>query len=590
MKKFLKLILCMLFLGLVIFFADQNSVKATTQLSVETVEQLKEQIDNSATISGNVITLSKDSVIQDKNIIVKINDVVIDFNGKMLKLNGDTNFWISDKSKVTFKDSLATGGITIDGETLNGIDIFKGSEVIIENGNYINNTAKYTIYSSGKLTINNAKFITNRNDDKNRSEGSAIFMRESTETVINNSEFNLGYGAIYITPNGSNKNRNDAKLTVNNSKFNLTGGWSAIRVMANYPYVNENNEKEIIVPKIAFNNCNINHSSNSSFDFRGGCTDKEFKTANTRIITISGGTYQKNLSIGPDKYFNPNDVIIENATFQSEKFYMRGAISIEEIEGKEYQYQSGEIEKYLKGYKGKLYESDIYATTMTTVVIENGTVVSTSGGLNSLSWENVIDKGSFEGTDTSAPIDVRDVATDIRISTNDEIVPLGTVFKIEEIKNGNSYNKVKTILKEGTKFKVYDIKLKLDESYIQPKGKIKMSIPIPTNFDKSKLIVYRIEEDGTKVEYKVKIEDEYATFETDHFSTYVLAEENSNITDTENNLGVNNNETPSKNKLPQTGEETNTFAEWLTITILLMIFWLGSMIWINYEKKKIAKK
>ena len=51
---------------------------------------------------------------------------------------------------------------------------------------------------------------------------------------------------------------------------------------------------------------------------------------------------------------------------------------------------------------------------------------------------------------------------------------------------------------------------------------------VPTDIDTSKLVIYRISENGEKTEYKATIEtignEKYATFETDHFSTYVLAE------------------------------------------------------------------
>ena len=43
-------------------------------------------------------------------------------------------------------------------------------------------------------------------------------------------------------------------------------------------------------------------------------------------------------------------------------------------------------------------------------------------------------------------------------------------------------------------------------------------------------------------------------------------------------------------KLPQTGEETNVFTNWISIVILLGIFWLVSMLLIDREKKKMAKK
>lgn len=66
---------------------------------------------------------------------------------------------------------------------------------------------------------------------------------------------------------------------------------------------------------------------------------------------------------------------------------------------------------------------------------------------------------------------------------------------------------------------------------------------------------------------------------------------------TENNSEINSNsgdnikdETiENDTKLPQTGEENNVFANWLSIAILLGIFWLVSMLLIDREKKKMTK-
>ena len=55
-------------------------------------------------------------------------------------------------------------------------------------------------------------------------------------------------------------------------------------------------------------------------------------------------------------------------------------------------------------------------------------------------------------------------------------------------------------------------------------GKVKISMPIPSGYDKSNLVVYRVDDDGTITEYTVTVSGEYPTFETDHFSTYVIAE------------------------------------------------------------------
>lgn len=67
--------------------------------------------------------------------------------------------------------------------------------------------------------------------------------------------------------------------------------------------------------------------------------------------------------------------------------------------------------------------------------------------------------------------------------------------------------------------------------------------------------------------------------------------ENNENNNTENNT-ENNVENNAENvtKLPQTGEETNVFTLWLSIVIILGIIWLGSMLLIDREKKKMTKK
>lgn len=67
--------------------------------------------------------------------------------------------------------------------------------------------------------------------------------------------------------------------------------------------------------------------------------------------------------------------------------------------------------------------------------------------------------------------------------------------------------------------------------------------------------------------------------------------ENNTNNNTENNIGNNTgNNIGNVTKLPQTGEETNTFVTWLSAVILLGIFWICSMLLIDREKKKMAKR
>lgn len=217
---------------------------------------------------------------------------------------------------------------------------------------------------------------------------------------------------------------------------------------------------------------------------------------------------------------------------------------------------------------------------MKKVVIENGKVVSISGEIN----DNVIK--DLSGTNTednnedsnNKAVTITDGKTNIKLNTTSDIVSADTKMEITEITSGATFDKIKDILVEIKNFKAFDITLKSNNTIIQPNGKVKISIPIPAGYDKSKLVIYRIADDGIKTEYEVTVDGNYATFETEHFSTYVLGETEKISNETNNT------------KLPQTGEENNAFAKWLFISITLGIFWLVSMLLIDSEKKKMAEK
>lgn len=220
---------------------------------------------------------------------------------------------------------------------------------------------------------------------------------------------------------------------------------------------------------------------------------------------------------------------------------------------------------------------------MRKVIIENGKVVSATGefpGLKEIAYlggsnnDNKDEITDSKNTNNQT-ITKTDNKTNIKLESSSGMIPDNTIMNIIEINSGETFNKIKNILSEIKNFKVFDITLKVNDTNIQPNGKVKISIPIPAGFDASRLIVYRVDENNTKTEYQVTVTNGYATFVTDHFSTYVLGEK----------LKDNNDA-----KLPQTGEETNAFARWLSITIILGIFWLVSMIFIDREKKKMTKR
>lgn len=145
-------------------------------------------------------------------------------------------------------------------------------------------------------------------------------------------------------------------------------------------------------------------------------------------------------------------------------------------------------------------------------------------------------------------VHLEDNVTNIKLNSSSDIIPSDTILEVKEIENGKEYSIVADALKNvSDKFVVYDITLKSEGVKIQPNGKVEISIPIPSEYDTNKIVVYRVEDDGTKVKYNAKINNNYATIQTDHFSKYVLVEENnSNMSETNDNTtqGAEKDETP----------------------------------------------
>ncbi|MCI9365303.1 MAG: hypothetical protein HFJ54_01370 [Clostridia bacterium] len=151
-----------------------------------------------------------------------------------------------------------------------------------------------------------------------------------------------------------------------------------------------------------------------------------------------------------------------------------------------------------------------------------------------------------------------DKTTNIKLNTNIDVVPANTILDCKLIKEEAAYNTVKTALKEvSEKFIAYDITLKSNGVKIQPNGKVQISIPVPEGYNLDKILVYRIAENGEKVKYDTEIEDNYIIFETDHFSTYVVAEEK--IEEPSYNEGENEKDnTPQPDTKVENTQETDS--------------------------------
>lgn len=119
-----------------------------------------------------------------------------------------------------------------------------------------------------------------------------------------------------------------------------------------------------------------------------------------------------------------------------------------------------------------------------------------------------------------------DMKTEVEVSSADTSIPLDTAVTVEKVQN----NTIKEAL--GTDvYAAYDITLYsgAKEAKVEKleDGMFKVCVPVPENLkDIENLTVYYIDDNGNKKDYNGQIDDEtgFASFETNHFSTYVVAQ------------------------------------------------------------------
>lgn len=154
------------------------------------------------------------------------------------------------------------------------------------------------------------------------------------------------------------------------------------------------------------------------------------------------------------------------------------------------------------------------------------------------SYEFVIEKNSQKAKELE--FKTKDLDTSVEINTNSGKIPHDTSIEVEFI--GKEHKKYNDIIKYlSTKFAdIYDLKLfsESKNQYIKklPNGKFKVKIPVKDKYKDKELIIYYIDDNGKKEEYKVTREGNFAVFETDHFSTYSLVAKDINNPNTSDNI------------------------------------------------------
>ena len=149
-----------------------------------------------------------------------------------------------------------------------------------------------------------------------------------------------------------------------------------------------------------------------------------------------------------------------------------------------------------------------------------------------------------------------DVATDVAISANSGTLPLDTLIRVNEITGGDQYEKIMKILalENG---EIYDLKLfsqALEKNITKLEdGSFEVRIPLSEKLKDKDLVAYYVDDNGNKEEHEVTVKDGYAVFNTNHFSTYTLAEKVSDVTPPSNNEENKDEQGGEKDDTPKTG-------------------------------------
>lgn len=245
----------------------------------------------------------------------------------------------------------------------------------------------------------------------------------------------------------------------------------------------------------------------------------------------------------------------------------------------------------------------IFVPIMETIAEGNGT----QDVLMKLDWATLTktseDEPGFqpeEPVEQSPAVDITDAATGVKVHADKGVFEKGVKLVVTPITSGADYDNAFAALSEvGKKFKLYEIHFEdSDGNEVQPNGTVTVSYPIPTGYDAANVVLYRINDDGTKTLIKGTVDGNYYTVITKSFSNYALVEKDSAITDEQNTQNVNNgsaggNTNPSNTpdspqtgvgapqKAPQTGDNSN-----VVLWFMLMFASAGMIAVLTFTRKR----
>ena len=120
---------------------------------------------------------------------------------------------------------------------------------------------------------------------------------------------------------------------------------------------------------------------------------------------------------------------------------------------------------------------------------------------------------------------VENTEYDISVSFDDAKLPSSTVLTVDKLTEGDSYEKTEEALAELTeRFYAYDMELSIYGTHMEPDGKVTVTLPLPADIPADQAVVYYVSDDGVATELNSTVADGKISFETDHFSIYVVAQ------------------------------------------------------------------
>ena len=120
--------------------------------------------------------------------------------------------------------------------------------------------------------------------------------------------------------------------------------------------------------------------------------------------------------------------------------------------------------------------------------------------------------------------------SNISIVGEASVLPSGLRLHVELLQeSAENYKKAAdavTKLSGIGNYRTFDVSLK-DSNGVeihQLNGFVDVTMPIPEGINRTRVVVYRMEDNGSLTKCDAAVKDNYVTFRTNHFSTYVIAE------------------------------------------------------------------